>query len=743
MIVTNLNGGLGNQLFQYAFGFAKAKASNSPLVFDVSDAVARNAVRPLALDFYSPPGAFLAGRKHIEHNITTFDATTVVSGKPPFLSIRLPHIEETSFDYQPITDEMNSGYFKGYWQSHKYSNSIIDDLRKYFFRPRQSDDEYIVVHVRRGDYLTRFNVEYHGHCSADYYRNAVDALRAELGNDMPVKVVTDDPEWCAKEFASAAGYHIVSTPGSSVHDDFAIMQGARHFVISNSSLSWWAARLRDRGESIIIAPEPWFGFREHTRDLLPQHWKRFHRTSGQPIATVSPKARDTSVSVIIPTSDRVHLLPEAVESALAQTKAPLEIILALNRPSEEMARLAADLAGKHPSVRVVRSERRSLPHARNIGLAVCNGEWCAILDDDDVWAPNKLERQLEAAYLMGADAVSCDFELFDENGPLEGHLTPRPQGLTWHDALILANYFSGGSCAVMKRSVLEGLGGFDESLISCEDHDMWRRIAREHRLFVVPERLVRIRRSSTNMTGNPTLMLIGELMHASKKLADMTDTTRDLTHQALGNLAHTLSLYAATAPFAPQPIPQAPEPPQQEAAQAPAARPLAAVLPPEAVAKFAKAWSTGWKRSVLRTALLVTGNRIRKRHIADQSQTHAQALERFAQAWQVQSNRRSLSMVLRLVGTGLGYRGLTNELDRFERARHCFRKAWSKPWKRPALRLALARSGHRIASVAVDPQRVDQAAMERFAKAWQRRWKRLLLLVTLALVGNRVKWARP
>jgi glycosyltransferase involved in cell wall biosynthesis len=226
------------------------------------------------------------------------------------------------------------------------------------------------------------------------------------------------------------------------------------------------------------------------------------------------------VSIIIPTHDRPQMLREAVESALAQTFRDFEIIIVLNGASAETIETARRL-GENAKTRVVEMAYGTLAAARNQGLTAAQGEWIAFLDDDDIWLPEKLETQLDAARRTGADLVTCNFSQFNEHGTLaSGVLMPPPSGTNFAEALMLGNYVAGGSQVVVKADKIRAAGGFDSSLRACEDWDMWRRLAWDSKFFCVDRDLVRMRRHGTNMTGNVRLILQAETQHFAKMLVD-------------------------------------------------------------------------------------------------------------------------------------------------------------------------------------------------------------------------------
>jgi glycosyltransferase involved in cell wall biosynthesis len=214
------------------------------------------------------------------------------------------------------------------------------------------------------------------------------------------------------------------------------------------------------------------------------------------------------------------MLAAAVESALAQTFDDYEVIVVLHGATPEAAASAEAFAG-NPKVHVVTTGYSTVAAARNTGIARARGEWIAFLDDDDIFETGKLSAQIAAARCSGADVITCHFSLFDAFGPLaHPGLIPLPSGLTYAEALMLGNFVSGGSAAMVRASTIRSLGGFDETLLNCEDWDMWRRLSWSHAVFMAEERLVRYRRHAANKGLNLHRRLIGESQHFAKMLRD-------------------------------------------------------------------------------------------------------------------------------------------------------------------------------------------------------------------------------
>jgi glycosyltransferase involved in cell wall biosynthesis len=196
------------------------------------------------------------------------------------------------------------------------------------------------------------------------------------------------------------------------------------------------------------------------------------------------------VSVVIPTRSRWRLLSSAaLPAALAQEAVDHEVIVVDDGSTDETPERLA--AYRDPRVRVVRHETSlGVAHARNAGLAVARGRWVGFLDDDDIWAPNKLRAQLDAAadadvvfaYTGGAGLDARLRYLFAVPPPDPATVTRR---LLWWNVI-----WCGCSNVVARTEVVRGLGGFDEQLFQLADWDLWIRLALAGRAAAVPDVLV-------------------------------------------------------------------------------------------------------------------------------------------------------------------------------------------------------------------------------------------------------------
>ncbi len=194
-----------------------------------------------------------------------------------------------------------------------------------------------------------------------------------------------------------------------------------------------------------------------------------------------------SFSVIVPTYNRGHLLPRALNSIAAQTQTPLEVIVVDDGSTDDTI---AILRREYPDVVIFEETHRGVSAARNRGIQASRGDWIAFLDSDDEWLPEKLARQ-NAALVSTPTILLCHTEeVWIRNGvrvnPMKKHA--KRGGGIFEDCLPLC--CMSPSSVVVHREVLEDVGVFDESLPACEDYDLWLRITSRYPVVFIDEPLV-------------------------------------------------------------------------------------------------------------------------------------------------------------------------------------------------------------------------------------------------------------
>ncbi len=219
-----------------------------------------------------------------------------------------------------------------------------------------------------------------------------------------------------------------------------------------------------------------------------------------------------AVSVITPTLNRIAFLRRAIDSALAQTFGDLEICVVVDGPSPELAAEVA--AHPDPRVRLVqRGETGGVAAARNTGIEAARGRYIGFLDDDDLWLPTKLERQvplLEA----GADVVHGLVYVADGDGDVYERSSERGFALFREVAAagypyvwLLRRSSYQISSFLVRRSCFDEIGGFDPGLAAVDDLDLVHRLWRRYQLVFVDEPLTKYCFHATNWSHdkNPEL----------------------------------------------------------------------------------------------------------------------------------------------------------------------------------------------------------------------------------------------
>ena len=204
------------------------------------------------------------------------------------------------------------------------------------------------------------------------------------------------------------------------------------------------------------------------------------------------------VSVIMPAYDGAKYIGAAIESVLAQSYQPVEIIVV---DDGSPAPMADCVAGYGPAVRYLRQENAGTAAARNHGVRETRGEFIALLDQDDLWLPQKLERQIPRfAEDPKIGLVAAWMEVFDsETGEVKGTFEP-PLELTAHD--MLGHTLPPVQTMVFRRSALEKIGGFDPACLGTDDWDINIRLAAEFRVVCVSEIFGRARMHAAQQGGN-------------------------------------------------------------------------------------------------------------------------------------------------------------------------------------------------------------------------------------------------
>lgn len=193
------------------------------------------------------------------------------------------------------------------------------------------------------------------------------------------------------------------------------------------------------------------------------------------------------VSVVIPTYNRAGVIKRAVDSALAQTYRPLEVVVVDDGSYDETSEV---LESYDDRVRVVTNSRNlGVSASRNRGILAARGEWIAFLDSDDLWRRYKIERQLQ--FMMGTQSwVSQTEETWFRNGVRLNKKRHHQKPSGWILDQILEICLVSASAVMIHRSVFDTAGVFDPWMRVCEDFEFWLRVARYYRIDLLNDALV-------------------------------------------------------------------------------------------------------------------------------------------------------------------------------------------------------------------------------------------------------------
>lgn len=290
MDIVRIRGGLGNQMFQYAF--AEALRSYGREV-------------ACSLGFYRKcPNAMRFCLEQVFPNIelNEIDDDTFNSIDNKWIQIKQNKTDLDKFlvdyenrffwveeiKYRSRFDEnifrTKNCVFVGYWQTEKYFKNIADEIRKiYTFQCAEDEliqlsdqlrNNYYSIHIRRGDYLN--NKSFEGICTEEYYKKAIDYIYSKNGKAQFI-FFSDDIKWIKHNFQLSGAIYCEDSLFEHYQDwyDMYLMSKCCGNIIANSSFSWWGAWLNENPNKIVIAPKRWHNAYD-APDICPEEWVRIN-----------------------------------------------------------------------------------------------------------------------------------------------------------------------------------------------------------------------------------------------------------------------------------------------------------------------------------------------------------------------------------------------------------------------------------------------------------------------------------
>lgn len=292
MKIVNIIGGLGNQMFQYAFALRlKHENPSEEIKLDISHFGGYGLHNGFELKSVFPsttlPIATVKELQKVTWHVPNYKLSRVVRH---FLPLRKTEYVQSAdacylFDEESIRLK-GVKYYEGYWQSPGYFDQCrAAVLSEFAFKPFDSEDnQYLAerlvgcksvsIHIRRGDYVN--HPIYKDICTLHYYRKAIAEAKKKIQNP-EFFVFSNDAQWCKDNLHDLFGqdkvHYVVNNIGPNSYRDMQLMSMSRCMILANSSFSWWGAYLNQRDDRIVIAPNRWAnGFDD--ADLFPKEWKR-------------------------------------------------------------------------------------------------------------------------------------------------------------------------------------------------------------------------------------------------------------------------------------------------------------------------------------------------------------------------------------------------------------------------------------------------------------------------------------
>jgi hypothetical protein len=281
MVISRLRGGLGNQMFQYAFGRHVALKRGDRLVLETSQLAGRSR---------ATPRAYGLGMFDVTASLASPDDWRAASGVIVTIAQQRDGFHPDALAVCTEADVI----IQGFWTSERYFIDIASVIRTELAFTRKTYQytnerlaheiprvNAVCVHVRRGDYVST-PTHFMGFVGVEYYHRAIDLVAARVSHPT-FFIFSDDIEWCNTHLTIDQPHAFVrhSRPAEdATEEDFRLMRACRHFIVGNSTFSWWAAWLSAGAEAVIVAPSKWYAqtalgaYQLDATQVVPEHWLR-------------------------------------------------------------------------------------------------------------------------------------------------------------------------------------------------------------------------------------------------------------------------------------------------------------------------------------------------------------------------------------------------------------------------------------------------------------------------------------
>jgi len=470
MIIIQMSGGLGNQMFQYALFLKLRMLGKDVRIDDRTEYKDRYdadgqlvKARPLGLGIF---GITYPRADQGEINrLRDADMHMTSRIRRKLTGRKSAEIYDSDFVFDPVFLEKQEGYYCGCFQSERYFEGAEDAVRRAFTFPenlpgkgpgtRRTEEKILAasqpaaLHLRFGDYLDKAEV-YGGICTDAYYTSALEYLYSKVP-EASVFVFSNDAEraqeWIGRQSDPQRFTLVTGSDEEHGYIDLYLMSLCRHFIIANSSFSWWGAWLgthKKQEKAVVIAPSFWINQRDGSqlqrRDIYTSGMVRINpegelavlpAAAGGSEAVFRQWKDQPAVSVIVAAYNIEPYIGRAIQSLAGQTLKSLQIIVVDDGSTDRTGQICDEYAAKLPGIKVIHKKNGGLSDARNAGLAVAEGRYIGYLDGDDWASPYMYETMLRGCLESGAALAVAGYEEVEDVIGTDGQAqTPLDETVT-------------------------------------------------------------------------------------------------------------------------------------------------------------------------------------------------------------------------------------------------------------------------------------------------------------------------
>ena len=299
MKIVKLKGGLGNQMFQYAFAKLIEKKTGEQVKLDFSaygslkdDVIRVPRIAKFRLSLESASQDYVDSIcmfKHRGNSLSLLYKAFIFAEK----TFNKKYFFEPDRTYISPEKILKYDYFDGYWQSYRYIDEVREEILKDFVPnyelsentkrtiAQMQSENSVFIGVRKGDYTAdKKSIAHYGNFDSSYYLAAMKKISEKVENPQ-FYIFSNDVEWCKKNL-DWGGYHVIYRELAHQTDDFEelmLMSSCKHAIIVNSTFNWWGAYLIKNPDKIVCCPKKWF-FDDAPIDIILDDWLKLDNVSG-------------------------------------------------------------------------------------------------------------------------------------------------------------------------------------------------------------------------------------------------------------------------------------------------------------------------------------------------------------------------------------------------------------------------------------------------------------------------------